>query len=144
MPRGLCESPEADARGPGVLAAAGFVSRGHATPHTTPATPPNSAPPPYPICTGVNRHEHNDRTGRTVSFASMLEDARLMKRLNFNAVRCSHYPNEDAWYEVCALIGLYVVDEANVETHGFDATLSKPELNPTAAPAWLAAVVGER
>uniref|UniRef100_A0A1D1ZZ97 beta-galactosidase n=1 Tax=Auxenochlorella protothecoides TaxID=3075 RepID=A0A1D1ZZ97_AUXPR len=90
---------------------------------------------------GVNRHEHNDRTGRTVSFASMLEDARLMKRLNFNAVRCSHYPNEDAWYEVCALIGLYVVDEANVETHGFDATLSKPELNPTAAPAWLAAVV---
>lgn len=112
--------------------------------------PPWALRPPNPSSssshprTGVNRHEHNDRTGRTVTFASMLEDARLMKQLNFNAVRCSHYPNEVAWYEVCALLGLYVVDEANVETHGFDATLSRPELNPTAAPSWLAAVVGAR
>lgn len=96
-----------------------------------------------PVHAGVNRHEHDPRRGKVVSLAAMLEDARLMKRLNFNAVRCSHYPDRDAWYEVCALVGLYVVDEANHETHGFDPSLRQPELNPCASPAWLSAILGE-
>lgn len=68
---------------------------------------------------GINRHEFDPRTGRAVSEEAMREDAVLLKKLNFNAVRCSHYPNHPYWYEVCDEIGLYVIDEANIETHGF-------------------------
>jgi beta-galactosidase len=67
---------------------------------------------------GVNRHEHHPRTGRVVNRADMLADARLMKQSNVNCVRTSHYPNSWEWYEVCDRLGLYVVDEANVESHG--------------------------
>ena len=49
----------------------------------------------------------------------MMHDASLLKQFNFNAVRTSHYPNSTAWYELCDAVGLYVVDEANIETHGF-------------------------
>ena len=68
---------------------------------------------------GVNRCEFHSRQGRAISEASMREDISLMKCYNFNAVRCSHYPNHPRWLELCDEAGLYVVDEANIETHGF-------------------------
>jgi len=67
---------------------------------------------------GVNRHEHHPETGQTVDEATMRRDIELMKQHNFNAVRCSHYPNHPLWYKLCDRYGLYVVDEANIETHG--------------------------
>jgi beta-galactosidase len=90
---------------------------------------------------GVNRHEHCPRRGKTVSLRSMMEDAILMKRFNFNAVRCSHYPNHPLWYEVCNAFGLYVVDEANVETHGFDPGLQNNAVNPACSSLWLPAIL---
>jgi beta-galactosidase len=67
---------------------------------------------------GVNRHEHDPVTGHYVSRESMLKDITLMKQYNINAVRTSHYPNDPYWYELCDEYGLYVVDEANIESHG--------------------------
>ncbi|MDL2221302.1 DUF4981 domain-containing protein [Parabacteroides sp. OttesenSCG-928-N08] len=67
---------------------------------------------------GVNRHEHDGVTGRTLTRESMVEDIRLMKQFNINAVRCSHYPNYPEWYALCDEYGLYLVDEANIESHG--------------------------
>jgi beta-galactosidase len=72
---------------------------------------------------GVNRHEHDDTTGKTLTRESMLADIRLMKQFNFNAVRTSHYPNHPLWYELCDEYGLYVVDEANIESHAHLAHL---------------------
>jgi beta-galactosidase len=66
---------------------------------------------------GVNRHEFHPVTGKTVSLESMREDVALMKRFNFNAVRTSHYPNDERFYDLCDELGLYVVDEANIESH---------------------------
>lgn len=68
---------------------------------------------------GVNRHEHDPERGRAVDRASMLRDIELMKQLNFNAVRTSHYPNDSLWYALCDQYGLYVIDEANVESHEY-------------------------
>ncbi len=81
---------------------------------------------------GVNRHEHDPDTGHTVSRESMIRDIRLMKRHNINAVRTSHYPNDPLWYELCDRFGLYLVDEANIESHGIgyepeDTLANKPE-----------------
>lgn len=70
---------------------------------------------------GVNRHEHDMHRGRSISVESMVEDIRLMKRFNINAVRCCHYPNFEEWYELCNEYGLYLVDEANLESHGMEA-----------------------
>lgn len=67
---------------------------------------------------GVNRHEHDQHTGHVITEESMLEDIRLMKQCNINAVRNSHYPNQARWYELCDEHGLYVVDEPNIESHG--------------------------
>ena len=67
---------------------------------------------------GVNRHEHDEYKGQIVDEASMIQDIELMKQYNINAVRCSHYPNDARWYELCDKYGLYVVDEANIEAHG--------------------------
>ncbi|MGD9346023.1 MAG: glycoside hydrolase family 2 TIM barrel-domain containing protein [Candidatus Aminicenantes bacterium] len=67
---------------------------------------------------GVNRHEHDPDTGHTLSEESMIKDIELMKRHNINAVRTSHYPNDPKWYKLCDLYGLYVIDEANIESHG--------------------------
>lgn len=67
---------------------------------------------------GVNRHEHDPYTGHYVSKESMLQDIKLMKENNINSVRTSHYPNDPLWYELCDEYGLYVVDEANIESHG--------------------------
>ncbi len=66
---------------------------------------------------GVNRHEFDPRTGRSVGLESMLEDVKMMKRANINATRCSHYPNDPRWYELCDRFGLLVMDEANLESH---------------------------
>ena len=68
---------------------------------------------------GVNRHEHDEFTGHVVSKESMLKDIQIMKQNNINAVRTSHYPNDPYWYELCNKYGIYLIDEANVESHGF-------------------------
>ncbi len=67
---------------------------------------------------GVNRHEFNSERGRSVTYQDMLQDIKLMKQFNINAVRTSHYPNDPLWYELCDEYGLYVIDEVNLETHG--------------------------
>ena len=67
---------------------------------------------------GVNRHEHDQYTGHVISYESMLQDIRLFKENNINAVRTSHYPNDPKWYELCDQYGIYVIDEANIESHG--------------------------
>lgn len=74
---------------------------------------------------GVNRHEHDDTTGKALSTESMVRDIVLMKQHNFNAVRNSHYPNDRRWYELCDEYGLYVMDEANVEAHHNYATICR-------------------
>jgi beta-galactosidase len=74
---------------------------------------------------GVNRHEHDPDTGRAVSLERMVQDVELMKRFNINTVRTSHYPNDEKWYELCDRYGLYVVDEANIESHGMGYSLEK-------------------
>lgn len=81
---------------------------------------------------GVNRHEHDPDHGRAVPLERMIQDIKLMKQLNINAVRMSHYPNDPRWYELCDRYGLYVMDEANVETHGVRGLLAND-------PAWQAA-----
>ncbi len=67
---------------------------------------------------GVNRHEHESDSAHVVSIESMEQDIRLMKLHHINAVRTSHYPNDPYWYRLCDRYGIYVVDEANVESHG--------------------------
>jgi len=67
---------------------------------------------------GVNRHEHDPVTGHVISRESMLQDVKLMKQHNINTVRTSHYPNDPYWYTLCDTYGLYVIDEANIESHG--------------------------
>jgi len=69
------------------------------------------------VC-GVNRHEHDPVTGHTISVESMIKDILLMKKHNVNTVRTSHYPNDPRWYDLCDKYGLYVIDEANIESHG--------------------------
>jgi beta-galactosidase/beta-glucuronidase len=77
---------------------------------------------------GVNRHEFDPDTGHTISEALMHEDLRLMKRFNVNAVRTAHYPNHPRWYELCDEYGVYVLDEANLETHGLWGRLAADPL----------------
>ena len=81
---------------------------------------------------GTNMHEHNEVTGHVVDEATILKDIRVMKSNNINAVRTSHYPQQELWYEMCDKYGLYLVDEADIESHGIgydkDVTLAdKPE-----------------
>ena len=73
---------------------------------------------------GVNRHDHHPDTGKTVSRHDMEKDVALMKRFGFNAVRCAHYPNDPTFLDLCDEYGLWVVDEANVESHGRQAALA--------------------
>ncbi|MEE4361491.1 MAG: glycoside hydrolase family 2 TIM barrel-domain containing protein [Pseudomonadales bacterium] len=81
---------------------------------------------------GVNRHEHHPRFGKTVPVETTREDLVLMKRFGFNAVRTAHYPNAPEFYDLCDELGLYVVDEANVETHARQHSLCH---DPRYAPA---------
>lgn len=80
---------------------------------------------------GVNRHELSSTGGYVVSEEEMLRDILLMKQLNINAVRTCHYPNDPLWYTLCDRYGIYVVDEANIESHGMgdlpDRTLARNE-----------------
>ena len=84
------------------------------------------------VVRGVNRHEFHPCRGRTLTLADMREDIIAIKRLNFNAVRTCHYPDDERWYDLCDELGLAVVDEANLETHGLEALLSRD-------PTWCAA-----
>ena len=74
------------------------------------------------IIKGVNRHEMDPDRGRALTRERMEQDARMMKAANFNAVRTSHYPNHPYWYELCDRLGLYVMDEANIEAHQIRGT----------------------
>ena len=67
---------------------------------------------------GVNRHEHDEFKGHVISKESMRKDIELLKRNNINSVRTSHYPNDPYWYELCDEYGIYLIDEANIESHG--------------------------
>ncbi len=73
---------------------------------------------------GVNRHEHDPKLGRVMTDERMLQDIALLKAAGFNAVRTSHYPNCPRWYELCDSLGLMVMDEADIETHGLRGTLA--------------------
>ena len=92
---------------------------------------------------GVNRHEHHDVLGHVQTREAILEDLRQMKRLNINAIRTCHYPNHPAFYELCDRYGFYVVDEANIETHGMGSVpYFKDTLNhPAYREDWYAAHV---
>ena len=68
---------------------------------------------------GVNRHDWDEHSGKVISRAAMIRDIETLKRHNFNAVRTSHYPNDPLWYDLCDQYGLYLVDEADIETHDF-------------------------
>ena len=86
---------------------------------------------------GADRHEMDPDGGYVVSVERMLQDIKVMKELNINAVRTCHYPDDNRWYDLCDQYGLYVVAEANVESHGMgygDKTLAK---NPSYAKAHL-------
>jgi beta-galactosidase len=85
---------------------------------------------------GVNKHEHDPATGHSESLALVEQDLRLMKQNNFNAVRCSHYPHQPGFYRLCDRLGLYVVDEANIETHGV-TPMSRLANDPMWANAFL-------
>ena len=79
---------------------------------------------------GVNRHELSPVGGYNVTEEEMVRDIKVMKSLNINTVRTCHYPNDPRWYDLCDLYGLYVIDEADIESHGMgygDLTLAKRE-----------------
>jgi len=81
---------------------------------------------------GVNRHEHDPKTGHVISREMMEKDIQLMKEFNINTVRTSHYPSDPYWYDLCDKYGMYIIDEANIESHGMgyhpDRTLgNKPD-----------------
>ncbi len=82
---------------------------------------------------GVNRHEHDPDTGHTVSTESMTLDIKLMKQFNINAVRTSHYPNHPKWFDLCDRYGIYLIDEANIESHGMGY---RPERTLANKPEW--------
>ena len=92
---------------------------------------------------GVNRHEHNDSLGHVQSRDIMMTDLKLMKQLNMNAVRTCHYPNHPLFYKLCDKYGFYVVDEANIETHGMGSVPYFKDTIPHPAyrPEWYAAHV---
>lgn len=84
---------------------------------------------------GVNMHEHNPITGHYQDLATIMKDIRTMKQHNINAVRCSHYPQNTEWVKMCDKYGIYLVDEANIESHG----MGYGHENMAFDPAWDAA-----
>lgn len=96
------------------------------------------------VLRGVNRHEFDARRGRSVTEEDMLWDVRFMKQHNINAVRTSHYPNQTRWLELCDEYGIYMIDEANLETHGswnLPGDVTDGKSIPGDDPMWLAACV---
>lgn len=83
---------------------------------------------------GVNRHEMDPETGHVMTEERMIEDIKLLKQCNINAVRTCHYPNSPRWYELCDEYGIYVMDEADIEEHGLRGTLASD-------PTWAAAFI---
>ena len=81
---------------------------------------------------GVNRHDFDQHTGRVISPESMRADLVLMKQFGFNAVRTSHYPNDPAFLDLTDELGLYVIDEADIESHAFQSTLCDDHALPVA------------
>ena len=80
---------------------------------------------------GVNRHEMDPDHGYAVPLSRMIQDVTIMKQNNINAVRTSHYPNDPRWYDLCDEYGLYVMDEANLETHGLSDSPRNPVIDPS-------------
>jgi len=68
---------------------------------------------------GVNRHEHSEKDGKTLTTDQMVKDLHLLKSYNFNAVRTCHYPDDERWYDLCNRYGIYILDEANIENHAY-------------------------
>ncbi len=97
------------------------------------------------IFKGINRHEFSAKTGRTMTDEEIYEDLLIIKRHNMNAVRTSHYPNKSCFYEYCDRLGLYVIDETNLETHGswqeLDVMEEKEHTLPRANPDYRDAVL---
>ena len=88
---------------------------------------------------GVNRHEHDPVNGHVPNKELMLQDIKMMKQFNINADRTCHYPNDPYWYKLCDKYGLYLVDEANIETHGMGASLQgwfDTTIHPNYLPQW--------
>ena len=93
---------------------------------------------------GVNRHEFNCKTGRAITKEDMLWDIKFLKQHNINSVRTSHYPNNSMWYDLCDEYGIYLIDEANLESHGSWQKMGKcePSWNiPGSLPEWKDVVV---
>ncbi|MHA2280903.1 MAG: glycoside hydrolase family 2 TIM barrel-domain containing protein [Promethearchaeota archaeon] len=84
---------------------------------------------------GVNRHEHDPDHGRAIPYARMLQDVKLLKQNNVNAVRTSHYPDHPKWYDLCDKYGLYIIDECNMESHELR------DIVPASDPQWTVACV---
>ena len=76
---------------------------------------------------GVNRHEHNERTAKTLTTEEMVQEILLLKNFNFNAVRTCHYPDDERWYDLCDRFGIWILDEANIENHGYYDVMSRSE-----------------
>lgn len=93
------------------------------------------------IFKGVNRHEHHPELGRAVPLETMAQDILLMKTHNINAVRTSHYCDDPRWYDLCDYYGIYLIDECDLETHGFEVNGEGWPGNPTNDPTWEAACV---
>ncbi|MFX1597326.1 MAG: glycoside hydrolase family 2 TIM barrel-domain containing protein, partial [Promethearchaeota archaeon] len=87
------------------------------------------------IFKGVNRHEFDPDYGRAIPYSRMIQDIEILKQNNINAVRTSHYPNHPKWYDLCDEYGIYVMNEANVESHGLRKKIPKSD------PKWTSAVV---
>lgn len=88
---------------------------------------------------GINRHEFNVRRGRSITEEDMMWDIRFMKCHNINAVRTCHYPDQSLWYELCDEYGIYLIDEANLESHGSWQKMGacEPSWNvPGSLPEW--------
>jgi len=93
---------------------------------------------------GVNLHEHHQTAGHVVDKETMMKDIRTMKQHNINAVRTSHYPQSPLWYELCDRYGIYLVDEANIEIHGYGSSpwdKVEPGVHPAATEAWKASIL---
>lgn len=94
---------------------------------------------------GVNRHEHDPISGHVISRESMRGDMALLKQYNINAVRTAHYPNDPYWYELADEFGIYLVDEANIESHGIGAANQDidydPALHMVNMPEWRGAYI---
>ncbi len=88
---------------------------------------------------GVNRHEHDCTTAQAISKETTKRDLAEMKKYNINAIRTSHYPNAEDFYDLCDEMGFYVIDEANIEAHGLDSV--KSVNHPSNLPTWRNAII---